>query len=74
MSIPDSKQLREWRRLAENTEMISAVGEYTPAEFITLLDAVESLQEDNARYEKALRDVLAGHWSMTDLQELLGDI
>ncbi len=39
-------QLRQWRVLAENTMMTSALGEYTPEEFIVLLDEVERLREE----------------------------
>lgn len=44
MSIPDKKQRDEWRALAKGTMMVSAVGEYTPAEFTDLLDAVDELE------------------------------
>ena len=43
--IPTKEQRTEWRKLAENTMMISAVGEYTPEEFTILLDAVDELED-----------------------------
>lgn len=42
--IPSKEKRDEWRKLAENTDMISAVGEYTPNEFMELLDAVDRLE------------------------------
>ncbi len=47
--IPSKALWQQWRKLAENTEMISAIGEYTPPEFILLLDAIDELE---ARLEK----------------------
>lgn len=44
----------EWRRLA-GTGMVSAIGEYTPVEFISLIDYIEQL-------EKELNDALSGKW------------
>jgi len=41
--IPQAK-LIEWRRLAVNTTMVSALGEYTPNEFLELLDAYEAFK------------------------------
>lgn len=43
MSI-SKEQLKKYRELAENTMMISALGEYTPSEFIELLDYIEELE------------------------------
>ncbi len=42
--IPSKRERDEWRQLADETQMVSAVGEYTPAEFTTLLDAVDALE------------------------------
>jgi hypothetical protein len=42
--IPSKCERDEWRQLADETQMVSAVGEYTPAEFTTLLDAVDALE------------------------------
>lgn len=43
--MPISKeQLKKYRKLAENTAMISALSEYTPQEFIELLDYIEELE------------------------------
>lgn len=39
------EQLKKYRELAENTAMVSALGEYTPLEFIELLDYIEELEE-----------------------------
>lgn len=44
MSIPTKEERAEWRRLASETMMISSLGEYTPEEFTTLLDAVDELE------------------------------
>ena len=49
------EQREEWRTLAENKGgMISALGEYTPPEFIELLDAYEELEAQNERCNKDL--------------------
>lgn len=45
--VPTKETRAEWRRLAEATVMTSAVGEYTPDEFVVLLDAVEELEAEN---------------------------
>lgn len=42
--IPDWRTLDEWRDRASKTVMVSAVGEYTPPEFVMLLDAVDKLK------------------------------
>jgi transposase-like protein len=60
--IPSPEQLKEWRKLAEDTMMISAVGEYTPQEFTTLLDEVDRLREVNAALLEAAR-IAAGELS-----------
>jgi len=39
--IPTQTQLTEWRESASNTTFTSAMGEYTPDEFTTLLDSLE---------------------------------
>ena len=41
--IPSKATRDEWRKLAEATQFVSAVGEYTPAEFVVLLNAVDAL-------------------------------
>jgi hypothetical protein len=56
--IPTIEQLKEWRKLAEGTMMISAVGEYTPEEFTTLLDEVDRLREVNAALLGALKHIM----------------
>ena len=48
--IPSKSERDEWRRLANETELISAVGEYTPREFTTLLNAVDALESVLKRY------------------------
>ncbi len=58
--IPSKAERDEWRKLANETEMISAVGEYTPEEFTILLDAVDELELQVFR----LREALALHHSM----------
>ena len=40
--------LKMWRTLAENTTMVSALGEYTPEEVIWLIDEVERLRRELA--------------------------
>ncbi len=52
--IPSKKTRQEWRKSAENTLMISAVGEYTPDEFIMLLDAVDELENKVKQLENEL--------------------
>jgi len=42
--IPSKTQRDEWRQLAADTMMTSALGEYTPSEFVVLLDAVDELE------------------------------
>ena len=42
--VPSKEQRDDWRRLASETQMISAVGEYTSSEFTELLDAVDELE------------------------------
>lgn len=54
--IPKEK-LREWRDLADDTSMVSALGEYTPPEFIELLDAYEELARGQAATDLALGQV-----------------
>lgn len=61
MAIPTGQQLAEWRRLAEDTMMISAVGEYTPAEFTVLLDAVDELQVQLAALEVVQKSAQANY-------------
>jgi hypothetical protein len=39
----DKNKLKEYRRLAEDTMMVSALGEYTPLEFTELLDYIDQL-------------------------------
>lgn len=53
--VPSNEQLKKWRQLAENTFMVSALGEYTPVEFIVLLEEVERLRAALA---------LAGAWEV----------
>lgn len=55
--MPISKgTLVEWRYLAENTSMVSALGEYTPTEFIELLDYVEELEAKIAAQQTVALD------------------
>lgn len=42
--VPDKHQRKIWRQQAELTQYISALGEYTPCEFIVLLDAIDELE------------------------------
>ena len=51
--IPTKETRQEWRTLAENTEMESALGEYTPPEFIVLLDAIDELEIEVERLKGA---------------------
>ena len=44
MTIPSKEIRAEWRKLAEETMLTSALGEYTPDEFIVLLDAIDKLE------------------------------
>ena len=60
MIVPEKSVRDEWRRLANDTMMVSAVGEYTPTEFTVLLDAVDELERRN----KLLREALSLHRSM----------
>jgi hypothetical protein len=53
--IPPKLLRDQWRRLAENTFMVSAVGEYTPEEFLVLLDAVDELEAEVERLRKDRR-------------------
>lgn len=41
---PSNAQLKEWRRLVENTTMVSGLGAYRPEEFLVLLDEVDRLR------------------------------
>jgi hypothetical protein len=41
----DNKTLKEYRRLAEQSDMISSLGEYTPPEFTELLDFIDELRK-----------------------------
>lgn len=65
--IPDKKTRDEWRRLAADTMLVSAVGEYTPEEFTTLLDAVDALETENGQLRK-----LGG--ALSDSCRLIGTI
>lgn len=65
--VPSKLQRDEWRRLAAETQMISAVGEYTPSEFTELLDAVDELE---TACEAAYRRISGDH---TDGGEILDD-
>lgn len=47
----DKKQRDEWRVLAENTDMVSAIGEYTPEEFVILLDDIDELEKKIRRMD-----------------------
>lgn len=40
------KQISEWREM-RNEGMVSAIGEYTPAEFWEVLDEIERLRAEN---------------------------
>lgn len=51
------EKCREWRKLAENTSMVSALGEYTPSEFLELLDAYEELLGGRAATKLALEQI-----------------
>lgn len=53
--IPAKAKRDEWRKLAMETVMISAVGEYTPEEFLVLLDAVDELEQQVLQLQKALK-------------------
>jgi hypothetical protein len=69
--IPTKQQREEWRRLAEATTFRSAVGEYTPEEFIELLDAIDVVESCRDHWKTSfeherenvirLRRLLAGH-------------
>ena len=58
MNTPTPEQRAEWRKLANKTMMISALGEYTPEEFTILLDAVDTMERELAE-TKQQRDTLA---------------
>lgn len=47
--------LRRWRALAETTMMVSALGEYTPEEFLILLNEVERLRAENDELRKQIK-------------------
>ena len=64
---PTNEQLKEWRRLADGTDMISAVGEYTPPEFTVLLDEVESLRAQGDALLAALRAAKATFYVLKQL-------
>ena len=70
--IPDKATRDEWRTLAENTQLTSELGEYTPEEFTILLDAVDELEDTVAR----LREALAVHQDAKELNdfETAGDV
>ncbi len=46
--------LKQWRREAENTFMHSALGEYTPDEFLQLLDAYEAQSAELKRMSSVI--------------------
>lgn len=52
----DTKKLLEWRKLAENTTMVSALGEYTPSEFVELLDYTEALIAERDALKNKLKE------------------
>lgn len=54
--IPEKEQRDKWRKLAEDTMMISAVGEYTPKEFTILLDAVDVLERELAEAKAVIHE------------------
>ena len=50
MNISEEK-LKEYRKLS-GEGMISALGEYTPSEFVELLDYINYLKEELRKYEQ----------------------
>lgn len=55
--IPDKEKRKEWRQLAENTSMISAIGKYTPEEVIILIDAVDELERQIETAKECIKKV-----------------
>ena len=49
--------LDEYRKKANNTMMISALGEYTPKEFIELLDYIDELKLQIPKYSCTCRPI-----------------
>ena len=79
MNTPTLEQRAEWRKLANETMMISSLGEYTPEEFTILLDAVDTMERELAETKQqrdtlaeALRELVARFYptSMKDLQAI----
>lgn len=50
------EQRTKWRELAENTVMRSGLGEYTPDEFLVLLDCVDELETKLSEIKEAIED------------------
>lgn len=53
MKIPPEETRSEWRKIANNS-IITVLGDYTPEEFIVLLDAVDLLERENAELKASI--------------------
>ena len=50
------EQREKWRKLAVETTIVSALGGYTPEEFITLLDAVDEYENKLIAFAQKVRE------------------
>jgi len=63
--IPSKKQRDEWRKFADNTQIISTADKrimVQASEFIALLDAVDELELEN----RGLRELIDWHRRMNE--------